>query len=106
MRWSDPITSTPRGYKTSNGTRRLVGISCPGGASAPDMSGPVPVALTNTLSPDSLDGEVKLWDIRGGDSAMQTWDMFPHGLSAFDVHEQTEVFAAYVIIRVRPLAPF
>ena len=22
--------------------------------------------------------------------------MFPHGLSAFDVHEQTEVFAAYV----------
>ncbi|TBU58181.1 hypothetical protein BD310DRAFT_879568 [Dichomitus squalens] len=42
----------------------------------------------------SLDGEVKLWDIRGGDSPMQVWDMFPHGLSAFDVHEQTEVFAA------------
>ncbi|KAI0714649.1 hypothetical protein C8Q76DRAFT_795507 [Earliella scabrosa] len=42
----------------------------------------------------SLDGEVKLWDIRGGDTPMHTWDMFPHGLSAFDVHEQTEVFAA------------
>lgn len=28
---------------------------------------------------------------------MQTWDLFPQGLSAFDVHEQTEVFAAYVI---------
>ena len=46
---------------------------------------------------DSLDGEVKLWDIRGGDTPMHTWDMFPHGLSAFDVHEQTEVFAAYAI---------
>lgn len=29
---------------------------------------------------------------------MHTWDMFPHGLSSFDVHEQTEVFAAYVIL--------
>ena len=47
----------------------------------------------------SLDGEVKLWDIRGGDNPAQTWDMFPSGLSAFDVHEQTEVFAAYVMIR-------
>ncbi|KAH9948210.1 hypothetical protein B0H21DRAFT_890681 [Amylocystis lapponica] len=42
----------------------------------------------------SLDGEVKLWDIRGGDHALQTWEMFPQGLSAFDVHEQTNVFAA------------
>ena len=47
----------------------------------------------------SLDGEVKLGDIRGGDNPAQTWDMFPSGLSAFDVHEQTEVFAAYVMIR-------
>ncbi|KAI0756148.1 hypothetical protein C8Q80DRAFT_1115762 [Daedaleopsis nitida] len=42
----------------------------------------------------SLDGEVKLWDIRGGDAPMQTWEMFRNGLSSFDVHEQTEVFAA------------
>ncbi|KAH9934060.1 raptor N-terminal caspase like domain-containing protein [Epithele typhae] len=42
----------------------------------------------------SLDGEVKLWDVRGGDSPLDTWDVFPHGLSAFDVHEETEVFAA------------
>ncbi|KAI0370082.1 hypothetical protein BV20DRAFT_1113337 [Pilatotrama ljubarskyi] len=42
----------------------------------------------------SHDGEVKLWDIRGGDEPLQTWDMFSQGLSAFDVHEQTEVFAA------------
>ena len=45
----------------------------------------------------SHDGEVKLWDSRGGDTPLSTWDMSPHGLSAFDVHEQTEVFAAYVI---------
>ncbi|EPS99346.1 hypothetical protein FOMPIDRAFT_1124614, partial [Fomitopsis schrenkii] len=42
----------------------------------------------------SADGEIRLYDIRGGDSAMQTWDMYPQGLSAFDVHDQTEVFAA------------
>ncbi|RPD64751.1 hypothetical protein L227DRAFT_540999 [Lentinus tigrinus ALCF2SS1-6] len=42
----------------------------------------------------SLDGEVKLWDIRGGDAPLQGWDLFPQGLSTFDVHEQTEVFAA------------
>ncbi|KAL6307817.1 hypothetical protein BKA93DRAFT_767971 [Sparassis latifolia] len=42
----------------------------------------------------SMDGEVKLWDMRGGERSMQTWDMFPQGLSAFDVHEQTDVFAA------------
>ncbi|KAI0673943.1 hypothetical protein C8Q78DRAFT_662134 [Trametes maxima] len=40
-----------------------------------------------------LDGEVRLWDIRRGNTA-QTWDLFPQGLSSFDVHEQTEVFAA------------
>ncbi|KAI0327680.1 hypothetical protein GY45DRAFT_1327330 [Cubamyces sp. BRFM 1775] len=42
----------------------------------------------------SSDGEVKLWDFRGGDRPLQAWELFSHGLSAFDVHEQTEVFAA------------
>ena len=51
-----------------------------------------------SVCPDSLDGEVKLWDIRGGDAPLQTWDLFPHGLSTFDVHEQTEVFAVYVML--------
>ncbi|TFY55214.1 hypothetical protein EVJ58_g8388 [Rhodofomes roseus] len=41
----------------------------------------------------SMDGEIKLWDIRGDDRALQSWDTYPQGLSAFDVHEQTEVFA-------------
>ncbi|EMD32619.1 hypothetical protein CERSUDRAFT_87930 [Gelatoporia subvermispora B] len=40
------------------------------------------------------DGEVRLWDIRGGDHALQSWELCPQGLSAFDVHERTEVFAA------------
>jgi regulator-associated protein of mTOR len=43
--------------------------------------------------PYSLDGEVKLWDLRGSDKALQTWNPLPHGLAAFDVHPQTGVFA-------------
>ncbi|KIY50498.1 hypothetical protein FISHEDRAFT_39035, partial [Fistulina hepatica ATCC 64428] len=42
----------------------------------------------------SLDGEVKLWDIRGRDSPVGIWDVHPAGLSAFDVHPLTPVFAA------------
>ncbi|OSX66816.1 hypothetical protein POSPLADRAFT_1128660 [Postia placenta MAD-698-R-SB12] len=45
----------------------------------------------------SVDGEVKLWDIRGGEQALQTWDVHPHGLSAFDVHDHTNVFVALII---------
>jgi len=41
----------------------------------------------------SADGEVRLWDIRRSDG-LQVWDIFPQGLSAFDVHETTGVFAA------------
>jgi len=42
----------------------------------------------------SLDGEVKLWDLRGTDRAVQTWNIHPAGLAAFDVHPQSGVFAA------------
>ncbi|KAK1224893.1 Target of rapamycin complex 1 subunit kog1 [Marasmius sp. AFHP31] len=44
----------------------------------------------------SLDGEVKLWDLRGKGEAAQTWNLFSsgQGISAFDVHNSTEVFAA------------
>ncbi|KIK81985.1 hypothetical protein PAXRUDRAFT_832495 [Paxillus rubicundulus Ve08.2h10] len=41
----------------------------------------------------SLSGEVRLWDIRGPDRAAQVWDPHPGGLSYFDVHPQTGVFA-------------
>jgi len=41
----------------------------------------------------SVNGEVKLWDIRGSDRAVETWDVFPGGLAAFDVHAQCGVFA-------------
>ncbi|TFY81020.1 hypothetical protein EWM64_g2987 [Hericium alpestre] len=41
----------------------------------------------------SLNGEIKLWDIRGADRPLESWDVFPNGLSAFDVHEQSGVFA-------------
>jgi regulatory associated protein of mTOR len=44
----------------------------------------------------SLDGDVKLWDLRGHNSAAQTWNLHPQGLSAFDVHLQTGVFATCV----------
>lgn len=46
------------------------------------------------IKPRRLDGEVKLWDLRGPDRAAQTWNIHPNGLSAFDVHSQTGVFAA------------
>jgi hypothetical protein len=47
-----------------------------------------------------MSGEVKLWDIRGSDRALETWDAFPGGLAAFDVHEQCGVFAGYGPSRV------
>lgn len=39
-----------------------------------------------------MDGEVMLWDLRGGDLPTKTWHN-EHGLSAFAVHEQARVFA-------------
>ncbi|KAG2035660.1 raptor N-terminal caspase like domain-containing protein [Suillus americanus] len=41
----------------------------------------------------SLAGEVRLWDLRGSDTAAQAWDLHHAGLSVFDVHSQTGVFA-------------
>jgi regulator-associated protein of mTOR len=49
---------------------------------------------TNHMFLDSLDGTVKLWDLRGAGVAAKSWDVHPSGLSAFDVHSQTGVFAA------------
>ena len=53
----------------------------------------------------SMSGEVKLWDIRGSDRAVarETWDVFPGGLAAFDVHAQCGVFAGYEGSYVYPL---
>ena len=45
----------------------------------------------------SLDGQVKLFDLRGADIAATTWDLQPKSLSAFDVHPISGVFAAYVV---------
>ncbi|KAH7886310.1 hypothetical protein F5I97DRAFT_1879356 [Phlebopus sp. FC_14] len=42
----------------------------------------------------SLAGDVRLWDIRGPDHAAKVWDLHPSGLSSFDVHAQTGVFAS------------
>lgn len=41
----------------------------------------------------SLAGEVRLWDARSSDRAIQAWDPHPAGLSCFDVHPQTGLFA-------------
>ncbi|EAU92443.2 mip1 [Coprinopsis cinerea okayama7 len=41
----------------------------------------------------SVDGQVKVWDLRGADMATKTWDIQAHGLSAFDVHPTSCVFA-------------
>jgi len=50
--------------------------------------------LGSQLLSASLDGQVKLWDLRGSDNAIKTWDVHSNGLSAFDVHLTTNVFAA------------
>ncbi|KZV72684.1 hypothetical protein PENSPDRAFT_750813 [Peniophora sp. CONT] len=42
----------------------------------------------------SLAGEIRLWDIRGSDRAVEQWQPFNDGLSAFDVHAQAGVFAS------------
>ncbi|KAI0042582.1 hypothetical protein FA95DRAFT_1564189 [Auriscalpium vulgare] len=51
-------------------------------------------AVANQFLSASLNGEIKLWDIRGSDRAAETWELFPGGLAAFDVHTQTGVFGA------------
>lgn len=40
----------------------------------------------------SVDGAVKLWDIRKPDSVTSSWSTHA-GLSAFDMHDQASVFA-------------
>ncbi|KAI0348333.1 hypothetical protein BDW22DRAFT_1350515 [Trametopsis cervina] len=50
--------------------------------------------LTGQFLSASLDGDVKLFDIRGSNNAIHTWDLYPQGLSAFDVHSLTGVFVA------------
>ena len=44
----------------------------------------------------SLAGEVRLWDARGSDRAGQALEPHPTGLSCFDVHPQTGLFATCV----------
>lgn len=41
----------------------------------------------------SLAGDVRLWDVRGPERPIHALDLHPGGLSTFDVHPQTAVFA-------------
>jgi len=41
----------------------------------------------------SIDGEVRLWDRRYTVSSIHDWILHSHGLSAFCMHEKTDVFA-------------
>jgi regulatory associated protein of mTOR len=45
--------------------------------------------------PFSLDGEVKLWDLRGHHGPLDVWTR-SEGISAFDVHSQSGVFGMCV----------
>ncbi|KAF5352352.1 hypothetical protein D9756_006183 [Leucocoprinus leucothites] len=42
----------------------------------------------------SLDGQVKLWDMRGPPLPVKSWHAQPQGLSAFDAHPLAGVFAS------------
>ena len=46
---------------------------------------------------NSLAGEIRLWDIRGSDRAVEQWQPFNDGLSVFDVHAQAGIFARCVL---------
>jgi hypothetical protein len=48
----------------------------------------------------SVDGDVMLWDLRGADIPVKTWNI-GNGLSAFSVHDQARVFAGWVHITTR-----
>ncbi|PPQ79360.1 hypothetical protein CVT25_002630 [Psilocybe cyanescens] len=50
--------------------------------------------LSGQLLSAGIDGEVKLFDLRSSDYATRTWNIHPDGLSAFDVHPISNVFAA------------
>ncbi|KAF7302526.1 WD-REPEATS-REGION domain-containing protein [Mycena chlorophos] len=55
---------------------------------------PHPTKPSHFLSA-SLDGKVKLWDMRAAqEHPLQTWDMYQEGLAAFDVHPHAGVWAA------------
>jgi regulatory associated protein of mTOR len=54
-----------------------------------------PIVVAESTIFISVDGEVKLWDLRGRtDRAVTMWTLMQDiGLSAFDVHSTAEVFA-------------
>ncbi|KIY73326.1 WD40 repeat-like protein [Cylindrobasidium torrendii FP15055 ss-10] len=54
---------------------------------------PHPSHSMQFLSAGSQDGIVKLWDMRNSQSPIEAWTLSQTGLSAFDVHRNTEVFA-------------
>jgi len=49
----------------------------------------------------SVDGTVKLWDLRGTGSCVHSWSTQGAGLSAFDIHDQTSVFATSSAVSAR-----
>ena len=44
----------------------------------------------------SVDGEIRLWDIRANNQSIHDWRVHSDGLSDFDVHNKAAVFARYV----------
>lgn len=86
----DHILITQHGSRMFVGTQNLAGNFY--------LQGKLSKLIWHTLfwQCHSLDGQVKLFDLRGADFAAMTWDLQPKSLSAFDVHSISGVFAAYV----------
>lgn len=92
MRSCDRTVDIRPGCRTCAGTLSLAASSI--------QQGERPCSIALVSKPNaccfSLDGEVKLWDIRGHDGALDVWEMRPENLEAFDVHVQSGVFGMYV----------
>lgn len=89
----EPTPNTPLGCKMSAGTQHWTASCCQLGM---NLTHEVFSFLLIFIIHYSLDGQVKIWDLRGSDNAVKTWELHANGLSAFDVHPSAGVFASWV----------
>jgi hypothetical protein len=78
------------GYRTSAGTRIMEPRLRRQGADLQIQVGDYNIQMTVV---GSLEGDVKIWDMRGSGNPVRMMELHPQGLASFDVHSQTGVVA-------------